>query len=143
MNKILSQGVKVTRVSNAAAAAQTAINSSILSMDGFDGVIFIALLGTVTDASVVTLTAFNNSVSSTVSAVTTGVAASITAATSSNGALMVDVFQPSKEYVYANLTRTAQNAAVDGIIAIQYSARNKPTAQDLTTILASALGLGA
>lgn len=123
----------ITRVMNAVAAGTSAQNTSVLDMAGFDGVIFIALLGTVTDASVVTLTAKENTASSTSSptptSVTGGATADITAATDSNHYLVVDVIRPSKRYVYAALTRTTQNAVIDGVIAIQYRSRTVPVSQ--------------
>lgn len=132
----LSKGVKVTRVANAAAAAQTAVDSSILDMSGFDGVMFIALLGTVTDGSVLTLTPKQNTTNSTSGAAAISGAATspVTAAANSNAALLADIQRPQQQFVYVTLTRTAQNAALDGIIAIQYEARKKPTTQDVGVI---------
>jgi hypothetical protein len=60
----LTKNVKITRVSNAAAAAQTAIESSILDMHGYDGVLFLALLGDVSDGSVLGLAAEQNDANS-------------------------------------------------------------------------------
>lgn len=140
----LTHGIKVSVVSGAAAAAQTAIDSSILDMKGFHGVIFIALLGDVTDTSVLTLTAKGNSANHlTVPAPVTQASATFTAGATSadNKILMVDVSEPMLEYAFASLTRTTANAVVGGIIAIQYSADLKPTVQD-ATVIASAVAAG-
>lgn len=142
----LTNEVKITVVSPAAAAAQTEIKSSVLDMEGYEGVMFIALTGDVTSGSVLTLTAKGNTANSTTSPspVTQKATVALTAgATDSDSkAIVVDVFRPALRYVFASLTRTAQDAIVGGIIAIQYQARNKPTAND-ASVIASALGLGA
>ena len=61
----LSKAIKITRVANSAAAATTEVLSSVLDMQGYDGVMFIALLGDITATSVLTLTAKGNSANST------------------------------------------------------------------------------
>lgn len=140
----LSKSVKVTVVAAAAAAAQTEIVSDVLDMQGYDGVMFIALTGDVTDTSVLTLTAKGNSASSTSSPTpVTQKSATFTAgATNADSkALIVDVYDPALRYAFASLTRTAANAIVGGIIAIQYTAELRPTTQD-ATVIASAIGPG-
>lgn len=141
----LSKETKTVRVANAAAAAQTEVLSSVLDMQGYDGVMFIALLGDVTATSVLTLTAKGNTASSTSSPtpVTQVATAPFTAGASDadNKLLVVDVFNPALRYVFASLTRTTANAVVDGIVAIQYTAEQRPTVAD-ATVLASALGPG-
>lgn len=140
----LSKNIKVTVVSPAAAAATTEIVSSVLDMQGYDGVIFIALLGDVTDTSVLTLTAKGNTANSTSSPTPVNqAAATFTAgATSADSkALMVDVCDPMLRYAFASLTRTTANAIVGGIIAIQYGAGLRPTAHD-ASVIASTAALG-
>jgi hypothetical protein len=111
---------------------------------GYDGVVFVALLGDVTATSVLTLTAKENTASSTSSptptAVTDGATAAFTAGASDadNKLLVVDVIRCNKRYIFASLTRTVANAVVDGIVAIQYRARNAPITLD-SSVLAAAL----
>jgi hypothetical protein len=139
MQELLNQSV-ITRVSNAVSAGTTAVDSTILDMSGFDAVVFVVCLNTVTSGSVMTLTAMENTSSSTsgATAVTNGATATITdsGGASSNGVFVSDVIRPSQRYVYANFTRTTANAAIDSIIAVQYRARNIPTTQP-ATVLAS------
>lgn len=141
----LLKNVKVSVVANSAAAAQTEVLSSVLDMQGYDGVMFIALLGDVTATSVLTLTAKGNSASSTSSPtpVTQKATTAFTAGASDadNLALIVDVCDPALRYIFASLTRTTANAVVNGIVAIQYKAEYRPTTQD-ATVLASAVGIG-
>lgn len=141
----LIHDVKITVVAAAAAAAQTEVVSSVLDMQGWDGVMFVALTGDVTADAVLTLTAKGNTENSTSSPTpVTQVATSAFTADGTNAdskALVVDVNEPALRYVFASLTRTAANAVVGGIIAIQYKAALKPTVQD-ATVIASAVGPG-
>ena len=141
----LSKNCKITVISAAAAAATTEIVSDVLDMSGYDGVMFIALLGDVTVNSVLTLTAKGNSANSTSSPTPVTQAATdaftAAAADADSKILMVDVAKPTLRYQFASLTRTAANAVVGGIIAIQYSAAEKPTTQD-ASVIASAFALG-
>lgn len=140
----LSKDVKVTVVAGAAAAAQTEVTSSVLDMQGWGGVMFVALMGDVSDTSVLTLAAKGNSANSTSSPTpVTQASATFTAGASDadSKALIVDVYDPQLRYAFASLTRTTANAAVGGIIAIQYQPASKPTAQD-ASVIASAIAAG-
>jgi hypothetical protein len=141
----LSKDVKITVVAAAAVAATTAVTSDVLDMSGFDGVMFIALLGDVTATSVLTLTAKSNTANSTSSPtpVTQKATSAFTAGASDadSKAIIVDVSDPTLRYAFAELTRATQNAVVGGIIAIQYGASNKPTTH-AASVIASAFGLG-
>lgn len=136
----LLKNIKITRVAASASAAQTDVNGSILDMAGFDGVLFIALTGDVTDTSALALKAEQNTLNQAGGmAELVGSAAFTAGATSADGkALVLDVFAPRERYIRAVLERGTANAVVDGIIAIQYQARSKPTAQD-ASVIASAL----
>lgn len=143
MLKNLLKDCKISRVENAAAAAQTELQTDVLDMSGFDAVCFIALLGDVTTGSVLTLTAKQNTANSVSSPTPTDVTdgdATFTAGASDadNKLLVVDVIRPAERYVFASLTRTTANAVVDGIIAIQYRTKDFPVTQP-SSILASAL----
>ncbi len=141
----MSKCCKISVVQAAAGAATTLLTSSVLDMSGYEGVMFIALTGDVTNASVLTLTAKGNSADSTSSPtpVTQKATDAFTAdATSADSkALVVDVYKPPLRYMFATLARADQNAIVGGIIAIQYGARNKPTTHD-ASVIASAFAVG-
>lgn len=141
----LLKNVKVAYVAGAAVAAQTEVLSTVLDMTGYDGVMFIALLGDVTATSVLTLTAKGNTASSTSSPtpVTQKATSAFTAGASDadSAALIVDVYDPALRYMFASLTRTVANAVVNGIVAIQYKAEYRPTTQD-ATVIANAMGPG-
>jgi hypothetical protein len=140
----LSKGIKVTVVEAAAAAAQTELVTDVLDMSGFEGVLFVALTGDVSDTSVLTLTVKGNSANSVSSPtpVSQGSATFTAGATSADSkVLMVDVYKPTLRYMFGSLTRTTANAIVGGIIAIQYGAHNKPTSHD-ASVIASAFATG-
>lgn len=126
-----------TKVANAATAATTEVDSTILDMSGYDSVVFCVSLATVTDASVLTAAVQQNTANSTsgMTAITNG-AATFTASSSSNTLMLSEVFRPSQRYVRLAFTRTAQNAAIDNIVAIQFNARSLPVTQG-STVLAS------
>lgn len=122
----------ITRVNASASAAQTELlSTTILDMSGYDSVCFIVLLGTATDGSVMTLTVKSNPTSSSSGGTTEKAGTAVTAATSSSKTMAVDVFRPTQRYVFSSFTRTAQNCGVDGVLAIQYNSKNKPTTQGI------------
>ena len=127
---------------NASAAATTAVTSAVaLDMAGYDGIMYICSLGTVTSGSVLTLTTYGATTSTASGgvAITGGATSPVTdAGASSNKLLIVDVLRPSTRYVYATLTRTTQNAVVNGIIAVRYKTRSVPVTAD-ASVLASAV----
>lgn len=141
MHLNLLRDAKVVRVAAAAAAAQTEVVSAVVDMQGFDSVAFVALLGDVSATSVLTLTVKTNSASSTTvpAPVTTTASATFTAdASNADGkALMVDIHKPRDRYVFASLTRTVANAAVDGILAVLYNSSEKPISSQDASIIAS------
>jgi hypothetical protein len=141
----LTKSCKITVVEAAGAAAQTELVSDVLDMKGFDGVMFIALTGDVTVNSVLTLTAKGNTadrVSSPTPATLGATDAFTASATSADSkALVVDIFKPKQRYVFASLTRTAADAVIGGIIAIQYKAKKKPTAH-AASVIASKFAVG-
>ncbi|MGH8596256.1 MAG: hypothetical protein ACREXT_06330 [Gammaproteobacteria bacterium] len=132
---------KITRVANSAVAAQTAVDSSIVDMQGYDGVLFLAALGDVTLNSVLTLTAQQNVINSAtgMAAIGNTVARTAGATDSDNGLLVLDVRKPRERYVRVSLTRTAANAVVDGIFALQYGAGNMPTTHDASVLVTALL----
>ena len=141
----LIKSTKWTVVEVAAVAGTSELVTDVLDMSGYEGVMFVALTGDVTTASVLTLTVKGNSANSvsSPSPVTQKASDAFTAGASDADSMviMVDVYKPTLRYVFASLTRTAANAVVGGIIAIQYGANNKPTTQH-ASVIASAFGLG-
>lgn len=127
----LSKNVQVDQVLGYFAAGTTKRTSTILDMAGYDGVMFVASLGTLIDAGTVDVFVEQNTVNSTsgMARLAGQAAYTVTAANASltQSAIVVDVYRPVEQFVQCNITPAAQNAVVLGIVAIRYSGRVKPT----------------
>lgn len=127
----------VTRTSLPAATATTPITGGdIIDLasptDGvFDSVCFVALLGDVVDTCVATLKAFCGNAANLSDGAYKATVATVTAtsdpAFADNNLLILDVVEPGKRYIRADLTRTPAGCVLDSIIAIRYNARTMPT----------------
>lgn len=139
MNPTLLNDVAIDRILVDTAAGQAATASDILDMAGFEGVLLIAKLGDVTDTSVVTLQAQQNTANSGTGMATLSGSVTYTAGASDadNDLLVLDVYRPSERYVRALLTSATANAVKNGVIAIRYGARKVPVTQG-STVLSSA-----
>lgn len=137
---------------NATAAGVTVLTGpNSFDMLGFDGVVFIAALGTLTASQVTFLGAQDSADGTTWGAVGTAAAptnliagAQTPAAldADSNKLLVLDVFRPRRRFVRAVLYRGTANAVVDGVVAIRYEAKKLPTGQDATTVSQSLFVVG-
>ncbi len=135
----LSKNVKVTRALNSVAAGTTSQNGSVIDMSGFEGVQFIALFGALTATQVTSLKVQQGDKSDgSDMADLEGSLHAALADTDGNKCLVTDLFRPQKRYVRAVVTRGTANAVIDGVIALQYSARVQPVAND-TSIKATKL----
>jgi len=137
----LLNNTKITRVSadGAGAASATPSKATIIDMDGFDSVMFIAAMGNVLDTSVLTLKAAGATTNSTgAMALLTGSATYTAAASDADDKLLIlDVVRPPYRYIEAQLFHVTANGPFDGIFAIQYNAARVPTTQG-STVIASA-----
>jgi len=111
-------------------------------------VCFVAALGDVTVNSVTELQVFGNTASSTSSPtpveITNDSVGPFTAAASDqdNNLLVADVIRPAYRYVFPRLKRGTANAAIDGIIAIQYRTKDLPVTQGSTVFGSALIGPG-
>lgn len=132
----LSDDVAIDRVMDAQAAGATDVNGTGLSLDGYDGILFIALLGTLTASQVTTLKAQQSNDDGSSDAYA-DIADSQTDAmddADDNDMLVLDIFRPEEEYVRPVLERATANAVIDGIIAIRYHAKDRPVTQGARVI---------
>jgi hypothetical protein len=132
----LLRDAKILFVEAAAAAAQTLLTTDIVDMQGFDSVAFVAILGDVTDTSVLTLKGFVNDTNDTNTPVELANPVTFTAdaTNADNKLLILELHKPRDRYVYATLARGTANAAVNGILAILFNSRERPVAQDAVVI---------
>jgi hypothetical protein len=130
----LSTDTKVTRVLVATAVGITNVSGSILDMEGFEGVEFIMLGGTITDG-LLSIKAQEGAQANLSDAADLQGTLTTLQNTDDNKAAVLDVFRPAKRYVRPVIVRGgATGAVIDGVIAIQYKARSKPTINDATTV---------
>ena len=133
----------ITRILNAIAAGQVEQKSAVLDMQDLTSVMFILFLNAVTAGSVITLKAMENTINGTTGAPTIGASAQVTdvGGASSNGVLVTEIYKPLSRYVFADVTITAANCAIDGIVALTWGRRNIPVAQP-ASVLAQTLATG-
>jgi hypothetical protein len=128
----LSKNVKIDQVLGYYEAGTTKRTSDILDMSGYDGVVFVAGLGTIIEAGTVDVFPEENSANTTVGmAELAGTAAyTVTAAAAAltKSCIIVDVYKPLKRYVQCNITPAGQNAVILGIVSIRYKGKMGPEA---------------
>lgn len=137
----LLERVKIVRASNAVAAGSTDSNGSGVDIAGFDGVLFIAAVGTLTANQVTALKAEQSSDNGSSDA-WAEIAGSATAALDDdddNALVVLDVFRPAERYVRPVVTRSTANAVIDGVIAILYHAHELPITADASVAASKAI----
>ena len=135
----LTQGVKFTRVANAAAAGSTDVTGSAVDMTVFQAATFVCALGAmsgspVTTAGVLKVQGSDQDTSPIVWSDLEGTASTSAGTSDDNKLLIVEVAQPRYRYLRAVVDRTGSGGAVDGIIAMQSGAAAEPVTQDSTVL---------
>jgi hypothetical protein len=138
-NTNLLTNVELRRVSNRAAGTPATVKCTIVDMEGFEAVTFVAAFQTVVNDSVVTLKAaqgtVNNTANMTASVATLGAITSDgTDIALSNKMLALTVVKPRDRYVECQIVIADQNAPIDSVVAILSGARDRPTVQGSTVI---------
>lgn len=134
----LIKDIKVSRVMNAVAAGTTTQTAAApVDMSGWDGVVFIASFGTITDGTP-GLKARQGQASNMSDAADLAGSLASPAITDDNRLAVVDVYRPLERYVDCQVLRAgATGAVIDGVIAIQYRGRKMPVTQDVTQVAAN------
>jgi len=128
----LARNLRIARAMNAVAAGQTNQNGGVIDMANYEGVVFIAALGTLAPGAVTGMKAQQgNQANLSDAADLAGTAVSIADA-EDNELLVLDIYRPAERYVRAVVTRGTADATIDGVIAIQYGPRVLPVTQDAT-----------
>ncbi len=130
MNNTLLNASKTTRVMNAIAAGTTNQNSSVIDMQGFEGITFTAIFGTLTATAVTGIKVQQGNQSDGSDAQDLAGSAVSIPDTGSNKVLITEIYKPTKRYVRCIVTRGTANAVIDGVIAQQFGARIDPPVQD-------------
>ena len=131
----LSRFGKVTRVSNAAAAATTDVTSSSVDMQGFDSVTFYVAMGAIVSGAATSIHAEQSADDSSFADLA---GTNITIADDDdNQVAILEIEQPSDRYLRVVVDRATQNATVDSIIAVQTKANKEPVTHDSSTVVGS------
>lgn len=119
-----------------AAASNTDANSTIIDMQGYDGVCFVAPITDSVATGVATLKAEQDDANADGGmAALSGATATATSAENDDlneTALVLDVYKPTKRYVQAVLTSATANIAFGSMIAILYRGSKCPVTQGAT-----------
>ena len=130
MSNLLSN-VKVIRCVGYNAASTTNRKGTIIDMEGFESVTFIAQFGTMLNASKIELVAGQHEENDTSKMVeseaTTG---EVLSDGTDDVHLILDVVKPAKRYIEPHIKISDQNALVEGCIAILHGPRTAPVEQD-------------
>lgn len=138
----LGKSSKCSRPINATAAGTSAVNGSTVDMTGFDSVLFIAAIGTLTATQVTSLKAQGGAASNGSDAADiTGANTSAMADGDSNKLLVLDVVRPQFRYVRPVVVRGTANAVVDGCVAIQYNIAGRSPLQTQDTTVSQIAGV--
>jgi len=128
----LSKQVKIDQVLGYYAAGTTKRTSDILDMAGYDGVCFVAGLGTIIEAGTVDVYPEQNTANSASGmaemAGTSAYTITAAAAALTKSCIIVDIYKPLERYIQCNITPAAQNAVILGIVAIRYKGKMGPEA---------------
>lgn len=123
MGHQISKNCKIVLAKAAQTAATSAVNSDIIDMQGFEGVIFLTRFGTAAaDNSVKIQSGANSSLTDAADLEDTSV---VSGADPSNEAVYVDVYKPQERYVRLVASR-GTSSTLGEIWAIKYGARKLP-----------------
>ena len=127
----LSANVQVDQILGYYAAGTTKETSDIIDMSGYEGVLFIAELGTIIAGGTLDVFVEENTINSASGmarlATTTAHTVTTANATHAKSCILVDVYQPKEQFLQCNITPAAQNAVILGITAIRYKGTHRPT----------------
>ena len=138
-NHQLSKGLNAAIVMAAQAAGTSdTLTATEVDMLGYEGVMFVAHIGTVTSTGVATLTAKNSATSGSYGSgtidtllqpISGNTVQAIATTGDSNKLLIIDVFRPPLRYVRAQIVRATANVVIASMVAFKYNATAQATTQ--------------
>lgn len=124
----LSKNVKVVLAKAGQSSAGTAVNSDVIDMQGFEGVMFVGSIATANAANFGKLQQGQQSDGSDMADL-----AGTKVVPGDNGdSFLIDLYQPQERYVRCVVDRGGANTATGDIYAILYCARKAPTSHGAT-----------
>ncbi len=130
----LAKNTQPQRIMDGVVAGTSDQTSDAVDRAGYDGVMFIGLLGTLTSghATSMKIQQSSDDGGSDAYADLLGTGSGALAEGDSDQMIVIDIVRPLERYLKAILLRGTQNAVIDGIVAIPYNAKVTPTAQHST-----------
>lgn len=139
----LLKNCEIKQVLGYYAAGTTKRTSDIIDMQGYDGVCFVAGLGTIIENGTLDVFVEQNIENSANGmarlATTTAHTVSAANAALTKSAIIVDVYKPRERYLQCNITPATQNAVILGIVAILYKAHARPVTPGATILKSTQL----
>lgn len=137
MSATLNEIVRIMRSTNATGAGSTDVNGNGFDMEadgGYDGILFIAAIGTLTGTQVTTLHAqvSSDDASADAYADLAGTETTAMADGDSNKLIVLDIYKPPERWVRPVLDRATANAVLDSVVAIAYRGRGLNTSHHST-----------
>lgn len=129
MNLIKDVKISTAVTPTAGVAGTSAINGSIVDMEGFDGLLVIVRFGTITAGAATSIKAQQGQDSGVSDAADLLGTNQTIADTDDDKTFYIDIWRPQERYVRLVVSRATQNAVVASAEYIQYGARKKPTSQ--------------
>ena len=120
----ITKDCKITRVKTSVAAGQATTNCTSVDMQGWDGVVFIAEIGTIAATGTVTMHCEQSSDNSSFSDLEN--TANALGASDDDKLIITDIKKPGDRYVRPVIITATANGEIDGVIAIQYNGDKSP-----------------
>ena len=134
----LLKNTNVVRIhaGGAGAASATPTKATILDMQGYKSVLFIAEMGNVLDTSVVSLKAAVGDTNDTgaMTLLTDFPTGTATAATYDDKCVLLEFQEVNSRYIEAQIFHVTADAPFDSILAIQFNPTNMPVTQGSTVV---------
>ena len=134
----LLKNTNVVRIhaGGAGAASATPTKATILDMQGYKSVMFIAEMGNVLDTSVVSLKAAVGDTNDTgaMTLLTDFPTGTATAATYDDKCVLLEFQEVNSRYIEAQIFHVTADAPFDSILAIQFNPTNMPITQGSTVV---------
>jgi len=136
----LSKNVKLHLVQDGLADGASESDSDSVDMSGFDGVVFVGIIGAQADLATAAMQAEQSDDDTTFFPLAGAVVTS--PVNSDDKFLVLDVYRPLKRYVRTELIRAGTgNTTWGGTLAIQYMGSKKPTTHEALKLAAEVLSI--
>lgn len=132
----LAKDLKFTQVKTAVAAGTSDVNSNIIDMQNFDGVIFVTSFGAITSGAVTSVKLQQDTDSAGGTMADLEGSAQSVADDDDDQIVVHDIYRPRERYVRVVVDRGTQNAVINSIVAIQYKGSKAPCTNDSSTVVA-------